>query len=87
MIDKQGWILRNSVVWNKVKSGMDTTKDRLGNVHENVFHFVKQAKYYYNVDSIRSKPCSEGGERSSSVGYGGNWSPIPTTNRVVDSVI
>jgi len=56
MIDKQGWILRNSVVWNKVKSGMDTTKDRLGNVHENVFHFVKQAKYYYNVDSIRSKP-------------------------------
>ncbi len=56
MTDEQGWILRNSVVWNKVKSGMDTTKDRLGNVHENVFHFVKQSKYYYNVDSIRSKP-------------------------------
>ena len=56
MTDMQGWILRNSVVWNKVKSGMDTTKDRLGNVHENVFHFVKQSKYYYNVDSIRSKP-------------------------------
>lgn len=56
MTDEQGWILRNSVVWNKVKSGMDTTRDRLGNVHENVFHFVKQSKYYYNVDSIRSKP-------------------------------
>jgi len=56
MTDEQGWILRNSVVWNKVKSGMDTTKDRLGNVHENVFHFVKKTKYYYNVDLIRSKP-------------------------------
>jgi site-specific DNA-methyltransferase (adenine-specific) len=35
---------------------MDNTKDRLGNVHENVFHFVKQSKgYYYNADAIRTK--------------------------------
>lgn len=57
LIDNQGWILRNSVIWNKLKGGMDNSKDRLGNVHENVFHFVKQAKgYYYNADVIRSKP-------------------------------
>lgn len=57
LTDNQGWILRNSVVWNKVKSGMDNTKDRLGNVHEIVFHFVKQSKgYYYDADAIRSKP-------------------------------
>jgi|GEM_PF-6923010 len=31
LTDRQGWILRNSVIWNKVKSGMDNTKDRLGN--------------------------------------------------------
>ncbi|MBF0114791.1 MAG: site-specific DNA-methyltransferase [Magnetococcales bacterium] len=56
LTDNQGWILRNSVIWNKVKSGMDNTKDRLANVHEHVFHFVKQPKgYYYNVDAIRSK--------------------------------
>jgi len=56
LTDRQGWILRNSVIWNKVKSGMDNTRDRLGNVHEHVFHFVKQPKYYYNADAIRSKP-------------------------------
>ncbi len=57
LIDNQGWILRNSVVWNKLKGGMDNSKDRLGNVHENVFHFVKKAKgYYYNADAIRTKP-------------------------------
>lgn len=56
LTDNQGWILRNSVIWNKVKSGMDNSKDRLGNVHENVFHFVKSTKYYYNADAIRSKP-------------------------------
>ena len=57
LTDRQGWILRNSVIWNKVKSGMDNTKDRLGNVHEHVFHFVKQTKgYYYDADAIRSRP-------------------------------
>lgn len=57
LTDSQGWIMRNSVIWNKVKSGMDNTKDRLGNVHEVLFHFVKIPRaYYYNVDAIRSKP-------------------------------
>lgn len=57
LTDNQGWVLRNSVVWNKLKGGMDNSKDRLGNVHENVFHFVKKSKgYYYNADAIRSKP-------------------------------
>ncbi len=56
LTDHQGWILRNSVIWNKVKSGMDNTKDRLGNVHEIVFHFVMQPNYYYDADAIRTKP-------------------------------
>ena len=56
LIDQQGWILRNSVIWNKVKSGMDNTKDRLGNIHENIFHFVKQTRYYYDADAIRATP-------------------------------
>jgi DNA modification methylase len=56
LADAQRWILRNSVIWNKVKSGMDNSADRLGNVHEHVFHFVQQAKgYYYDANAIRSK--------------------------------
>jgi site-specific DNA-methyltransferase (adenine-specific) len=55
--DKQGWIPRNDVIWNKVKGGPDNTTDKLRNVHEHVFHFVKRATgYYYNVDAIRSNP-------------------------------
>lgn len=54
MIDTQGWTLRNSVVWNKHKGGLDSSKDRLRTVHENIFHFVKNEKtYYYNDDAIR----------------------------------
>lgn len=55
LMDDQGWILRNDVVWNKLK-GPDNSKDKLRPTHEYVFHFVKQRKYYYDVDAIRTKP-------------------------------
>jgi site-specific DNA-methyltransferase (adenine-specific) len=75
LIDGDGWVLRNSVIWNKVKSGMDNTQDRLGNIHENVFHFVKQAKgYYYDANAIRSQPRSariESGRVISATGVSG----------------
>ncbi len=56
LTDEQGWLLRNSVIWHKVKGGPDNAKDKLRNVHENVFHFVKSPDYFYDVDAIRSKP-------------------------------
>ena len=56
LTDKQGWLLRNDVIWNKVKGGPDNAKDKLRNVHEYVFHFTKQKAYFYNVDGIRSNP-------------------------------
>ncbi len=45
MCDEQGWILRNSVVWNKIKGGPDNSTDKLRNSHEILFHFVKSKKY------------------------------------------
>ncbi len=56
MTDEQGWILRNSVIWHKVKGGLDNTTDKLRNVHEHVFHFVRSTKYYYDADAVRSAP-------------------------------
>lgn len=57
LIDNQGWILRNDIIWNKIKGGLDNSTDKLGNVHENIFHFVKKSHgYYYDVDAIRNKP-------------------------------
>lgn len=57
MIDDQGWILRNDVVWSKLKGG-SSTKDRLRSTHEMLFHFVKRQKYYYDADAIRITPRS-----------------------------
>lgn len=57
MSDEQKWILRNDIIWNKLKGGMDNSKDRLRNIHENIFHFVKNKKYYYDIDAIRLDPA------------------------------
>jgi DNA modification methylase len=38
LTDRQGWILRNSVIWHKVKGGPDNAADKLRNVYEHVFH-------------------------------------------------
>jgi len=55
--DLQGWTLRNSVVWHKVKGGPDNSRDRLRNVHELLFHFVLQPKgYFYDADAVRHAP-------------------------------
>jgi DNA modification methylase len=59
----QGWILRNDVIWHKVKGSPDSSKDKLRNVHEHLFHFVKAKKYYYNTAEIRKAPKKANSQR------------------------
>ncbi len=57
LTDRQGWILRNDVIWHKLKGGPDNARDKLRNLHEHVFHLVKQRRgYFYDVDGIRKTP-------------------------------
>lgn len=57
MQDEQKWILRNTVIWDKMKGGMSQSKDSLGNQYEPFFHFVKKRSgYYYDADAVRKKP-------------------------------
>jgi DNA modification methylase len=51
-----GWILRNAVVWDKVKGNPDNAKDKLRNMYEFVFHLVQSDEYYYDADAIRQPP-------------------------------
>ena len=52
MID-DGWILRNDIIWHKPNHMPSSVKDRLSNAYEHIFHFVRQQKYYYDLDAIR----------------------------------
>jgi len=52
-MQEDGWCLRNTVIWHKPNAMPASIKDRLNNVHEYMFHFVKSRRYYYDLDSIR----------------------------------
>jgi len=67
MIDEQGWILRNKIIWCKqlllskenytVGSVMPSSvKDRFNESWEYLFFFVKSKKYYSNLDAVKI-PC------------------------------
>lgn len=69
-----GWILRNDIIWHQMK-GTQSAKDRLRDMYEHIFHFVKSRKYYYDADSIRIKPTKlpviNGHETISATGVSG----------------
>jgi len=47
------WTLRNAIVWHKPNAMPSSVKDRLTCTYETIFHFVKNRKYYYDLDAIR----------------------------------
>jgi DNA modification methylase len=69
-----GWILRNDIVWDQMK-GTQSAKDRMRDVYEHIFHFVKSKKYYYAHEEIRIKPKKKpkvyNGELKSATGVSG----------------
>ncbi|MBL8151343.1 MAG: site-specific DNA-methyltransferase [Blastocatellia bacterium] len=74
LTDNVRYILRNSVVWHKLKGSPDNSKDKLRSVYEHLFHFVKNKKYYYNIDAIRANARSakiENGRVVSATGVSG----------------
>ncbi len=67
MMDLQGWMLRNDIVWNKQQGTLDGSQNHARNEHEYMFHFVKSTKYYYddkklsqNMDNDKSSPAKTG---------------------------
>jgi len=52
-LQEDGWILRNDIVWSKPNAMPSSVKDRLACRWEHVFHFVKNRKYFYDLNSIR----------------------------------
>jgi DNA modification methylase len=62
-VDQLGLILRAEVIWSKPNGLPESVTDRVRRSHEQLFHFVKQPRYYAAVDEIREphlRPWSPG---------------------------
>jgi len=58
-MQKNGWALRNIIIWHKTNAMPSSIDNRLANTYEPVFFFVKKPDnyltpdYYFNLDPIR----------------------------------
>ena len=50
---RDGWILRNQVVWAKSNPMPSSVRDRLSTTHEVVFFLVRSRRYYFDLNAIR----------------------------------
>jgi len=53
-LQNDGWILRNSITWLKENTMPESVTDRLAVRSEQVFLLVKQPKYWFDLDAIRT---------------------------------
>jgi len=53
MVDEQDWIVRNDIVWFKPNHMPSSVKDRLATSWEHIYLFVKNKRYFFNLDAIR----------------------------------
>ena len=49
---RDGWYLRNDIIWNKPNCQPESVKDRLTQSHEYIFLLTKSEKYYFDQEAI-----------------------------------
>ncbi len=48
-----GWLLRNKIIWSKTNPVPSSVRDRLSCTWEAIYVFVKQPRYFFDLDGIR----------------------------------
>ena len=76
LIDEVGFVLRNQIVWNKLKGAPDNAIDKFRTLWEPVFFLTKVTSgYYFDVDAARKAPrkakCTNHGAVISATGVSG----------------
>lgn len=61
-LQEDGWYLRTDIIWHKPNGQPESVKDRPTRVHEFIFMFSKQEKYFYDIDNVQ-EPSADGKTR------------------------
>ena len=90
MMDEQGWILRNTIIWHKPNVMPSSVKDRFTVDYEPVFFFTKSKKYWFEQQfephtsgthargGIKKGETTDFKETSQATKIGG-WNELPPT--------
>ena len=64
---KDGWYLRQDIIWHKPNPMPESVKDRCTKSHEYIFLFSKNKKYFYDNEAIK-EPAKDWGTRDRTKG-------------------
>src|SRR5574344_713174 len=73
MVSRKHWILVNDVIWRKTTSLPSTSKKRLHNTYEHMFHFVKSKDYYVNQEVFKTYKRKQNSKTSISGSLGKHY--------------
>jgi len=80
---REGWYMRNEIIWYKPNCQPESVKDRFTVAHEYMFMFSKSEKYYFNQDAIK-KPAQNGnGLKNGRTLWSINTEPCPEAHFAV----
>ncbi len=54
LIDR-GWVLRSSIIWDRLHTLPESVKDRPGHTYEYIFMLVRSKKYYFNQQALNGQ--------------------------------
>ena len=53
-LQSDGWWLRSEIIWHKVNPMPESVRDRPTSAHEKMYLLTKAARYFYDVDAVRT---------------------------------
>ena len=80
---RDGWYLRNDIIWYKPNCQPESVKDRLTVAHEYLFLFSKSERYYFAQDAIKQQTINGNGLKNRRTVWSINTEPCPEAHFAV----
>jgi DNA modification methylase len=80
---RDGWYLRNDIIWHKPNCQPESVKDRLTVAHEYLFLFSKSERYYFNQDAIKQHTIDGNGLKNRRTVWSIKTEPCPEAHFAV----
>jgi len=80
---RDGWYLRNDIIWNKPNCQPESVKDRFTMCHEYVFMFTKSERYFFDQESVKEPRIDNNGGKNKRTVWSIHTEPCPEAHFAV----
>lgn len=80
---RDGWYLRNDIIWYKPNCQPESVKDRFTVAHEYLFLFSKSEHYFFDQDAIKERTTDGNGLKNKRTVWSINTEPCPDAHFAV----